>query len=235
MDERICPNCGVILDRGLESCPLCGDKKSDGDTLQVSRPQGYPSEILKMDARERARYRWEMSGVVAASGIIVSLIVDLVIGKGMNWSVYPVSVLAAMWIYLTLLIFAWKKVWILLPGLTVNTLALLLMIDMASPPITWFVPIALPFTLSFFLLTGLVIILSSRSRFKGFNILAIIFMAVGVLCIIFELFTDLFVSGKIDIEWSAIAAAAIIPFSAILMFVHYRLKKGLNLKSYFHI
>jgi hypothetical protein len=153
----------------------------------------------------------------------------------MNWSVYPVSVLAAMWIYLTLLIFTRKKVWILLPGLAVNTLALLLMIDLASPPVTWFVPIALPFTVSFFLLTGVVIMLSSRSRYKGFNVLAIIFMAVGALCIIFELFTDLFVNGRIDIEWSAIAAAAIIPFSAILMFVHYRLKKGLNLKSYFHI
>lgn len=235
MDERLCPNCGVILDRGLVRCPLCGDKTGDEETLKVGLTEGYPSEILKMDARERARYRWEMSGIVAASGIIVSLVVDLVIGKGMNWSFYPVSVLAALWIYLTLLIFAWKRIWILLSGLTVNTLALLLMIDLASPPVTWFIPIALPFTLSVFLLTGVVIILSSRSRFKGFNVLAIIFMAVGVLCIIFELFTDLYVNGKIDIEWSAIAAAAIIPFSAILMFVHYRLKKGLNLKSYFHI
>jgi hypothetical protein len=235
MDERICPNCGVILDRGVESCPLCGDKNGDQETLQVGLSQGYPSEILKMDSRERARYRWEMSGIIAASGILVSLVVDLVIGKGMNWSVYPVSVLAAIWIYITLLIFTRRKVWILLPGLAVNTLALLLMIDLASPPINWFVPIALPFTISFFVLTGVVVLLSSRSLYKGFNVLAIIFMAVGVLCIIFELFTDLFVKGRIDIEWSAIAAAAIIPFSAILMFVHYRLKKGLNLKSYFHI
>ena len=231
----MCPNCGVELDRGLESCPLCGDKKTEDDTRVVTRTEGYPSEILKLDARERARFRWELSGIIAVSGIIVSLVVDLVIEKGISWSVYPVTLLAALWIYLTLLTYARRKWWILLPGLLLNTLALLLMIDLANPPASWFVQLALPFTLSFFILTGIVMFLAARSRFKGFNLLAIISIAVGVLCVVFEIFTDLFVNGTVDIEWSAITAATLIPFSAILMFVHYRLKKGLNLKSYFHI
>lgn len=234
MTNKICPNCGVELDRGLESCPLCGDKKIEDDT-RVIQTEGYPSEILKLDARERARFRWELSGIIAASGIIVSLVVDLVIGRGISWSVYPVTVLAALWIYLTLSIYARKKWWILLPGLTLNTLMLLLMIDLASAPVSWFVQMSLPFTLSFFILTGIVMFISARSRFKGFNLLAIIAIAVGVQCVIFEIFIDLFMNGSVDIEWSAITAATLIPFSAILMFVHYRLKKGMNLKSYFHI
>lgn len=231
----MCPNCGVELDRGLESCPLCGDKKIEVNTRVVTRTEGYPSEILELDARERARFRWELSGIITVSGIIVSLVVDLVIGKGISWSVYPVTLLAALWIYLTLLTYARRKWWILLPGLSLNTLTLLLMIDLANPPVSWFVQLALPFTLSFFILAGIVMFLAARSRFKGFNLLAIISIAVGVQCVIFEIFTDLFLNGTVDIEWSAITAATLIPFSAILMFVHYRLKKGLNLKSYFHI
>jgi hypothetical protein len=235
MEGKICPNCGVELDTGMDTCPLCsGDTLREKDPLQ-SHVGKYPSEILKMSARERARYNWELSGIIAASGIIVSIIVDLVIAKGLNWSLFSVTLLAGIWIYITCFVFLKKKVLLLIPALAINTLLIQLVIDFINRPVNWFIPLALPFTISFFILVSILVLLWGMARYKGFNLLALIFVAISIQCFVFEIFTDLFINGSIHIEWSAITASAIIPFSAILIFLHYRLKRGLNLKSYFHV
>ena len=236
MKEKICPNCGVVLDRGIEICPLCFNDpaKGPGKAKEGISPN-YPSEILKMNARERAKYNWELSGLIAASGILVSLIVDLVLGKGLSWSLYSVTVITGIWVYITLFVFWLRRPWLLVTGLTLTTLAIQVVIDLLVLPVHWFVILSIPFTISFFILLSLVVILSRRARYKGFNILALAFIGLSIQCFVFEVFTDLYLDGVVSIDWSAITASAIIPFSAILMFIHYRLKRGLNLKSYFHV
>ncbi|MDX2415761.1 MAG: hypothetical protein QNK33_11270, partial [Bacteroidales bacterium] len=80
-----------------------------------------------------------------------------------------------------------------------------------------------------------VILVSRRVKSKGFNILAFILLAIAILCTSIELSLDLFLDNNVTITWSAITAATIVPFSGILMFLHYRLKRGKNLGSFFHI
>jgi len=235
MTANICPKCGVELDRGIDTCPLCGNPGGSTEGESKVNTTYYPSEILKMNSRQRARIAWELSGIIAASGILISLIVDLVIARGLDWSLYSVTLVAAAWIYLSLFTFARKKFWILIPGLTLTTLAVQVLIDLFAPPLNWFIFLSLPFTVSFFILMSAVILLTRRARYKGFNILALAFLALSAQLVVIEIFTDMFLYGKIDIEWSAITASAIVPFSSILIFIHYRLKRGLNLKSYFHV
>jgi len=235
MENSICTNCGVELDMGIESCPLCGGMNQSMPAQEKSNTAYYPSEILKLNSRQRARVAWELSGIIAASGILVSLIVDLVIEKGLNWSLYSATLVAGAWIYLTLFTFSRKKLWLLLPGLALNTLAIEALIDLFAPPLNWFIPLSLPLTLSLFILIAIVIILIKRALYKGFNILALVFLALSAQVVVIEIFTDLYFGGKADIEWSAITASAVVPFSSILVFIHYRLKRGLNLRSYFHV
>jgi len=235
MTEKICPNCGVELDRGIESCPLCGGMKESPSNERPGKEAYYPSEILRLDSRQRARITWELSGIIAASGIIVSTIADLVIEKGLNWSLYSVTIIAGAWVFLTLFTFFRNKLWILLPGLAINTLLVQLLTDLFAPPINWFIDISLPLTISFYILLFIVILLSKKAHYKGFNILALVFLALSAQIVVIEVFTDLYLFGSIDIEWSAITASAIVPFSGILIFIHYRLKRGLNLRSYFHV
>jgi hypothetical protein len=235
MTERICPNCGVELDRGIETCPLCGGINESVEPSRKKDEAFYPSEILKLNSRQRARIAWELSGIIAASGMLVSLIVDLVIKKGLDWSLYSVTIIAGIWIFITLFIFARNRLWILLPGLTMATLGIQALIDLFSPPIVWFIHLSLPFTVSLFILVAIVIFLTKKALYKGFNILALAFLALSAQLIVIETFTDLFLNRKVEIEWSAITASAIVPFSSILIFIHYRLKRGLNLKSYFHV
>lgn len=235
MTNKICPNCGVELDRGIESCPLCEGIRETDNIGETSFKASYPSDLLKMNARQKARYGWELSGIIALSGIMVSLFVDLIIIKGLSWSLYSITVLTGIWLIISLFIFFRKKYMILLSGLAFTTLGMQAAIDLFAKPFGWFVSLSIPFTISFFILTAVVLLLTSRARYKGFNILAIVFIAIAVQCFIFEIFTDIYTTGEVTIDWSAITASAIIPFSGILIFIHYRLKRGLNLKSYFHV
>jgi hypothetical protein len=235
MTNKICPNCAVELDRGITNCPLCGDKKVDEGSGYAKGKANYPSEILHMETRARRRYTWELMGITTASAILISLIVDLVVSTGLAWSLYATTLFAGAWIYTTIFTFSRGRIWILVPSLLLNTLTIQLMVDMIKLPITWFVPLSLPITGLFFVLLFFIILLARRANYKGFNILAIVIIGASIQCVVFELFLDLYLNGSVSIDWSAITASAVVPFSAILMFIHYRLKRGLNLKSYFHV
>jgi hypothetical protein len=81
----------------------------------------------------------------------------------------------------------------------------------------------------------MVVILYRYARFKGFNILAIIFLSAAGFCILTEIILDKYMRGFVDIRWSLLAAVSILPIALVLFYVHYRMKKGNKLDSFFHI
>jgi phosphatidylserine synthase len=112
---------------------------------------------------------------------------------------------------------------------------MLLMFDLISAKADWFIPVGLPITLAAVFFVCLVVILYQYTRFKGFNILAIIFLSVAGFCILTEVILDKYVKGLIDLRWSLLAAVSILPIALVLFYVHYRMKKGNKLDSFFHI
>jgi hypothetical protein len=229
---KICRNCGVELDDNMDVCPLCNENE---EINTKDKTVIYPSDALSLARKDSRKYAWELSGIVTLSGIIISIMVDLVFGRGLNWSLYSVTSLLYVWSSITIFFFAVKKPFILLPGLLLETLGLLILIDMFDKPIRWFGPIALPITVTFFILIAIVIIIIKIARYKGFNILAVIMLALCLLCLVSEVFIDLAVYGRIEIKWSAIATAALLPVSIVLLFMHYRLKRGRRLDGFFHV
>lgn len=231
---NLCSNCGVELEENLKQCPLCG--KNPGDP--VSRSAGtvsYPSDIIHLHKRETRRHIWELTGIIAFSGIAVCTIVDLVIGKGIKWSLFAdVSIISA-WSFLTCILLKFRKPWMLITVLSATVLFMLLMFDLISAKAPWFIQLGLPLTLAVVFFVSVVVIFYQYARFKGFNILAIIFMSVAGFCIITEIITDRYITGNADVRWSLIAAVSILPIALVLLFVHYRMKKGNKLDSFFHV
>lgn len=229
---KICKNCGVELDDNIDVCPLCNE---DDVTGTKKKSVIYPSDALDNARADSRKYAWELSGVVTISGIVISVMVDLVFEKGLSWSLYSVTTLLYVWSSITIFYFAVKRPFILLPGLLLETLGILILIDLLDRPIRWFLPIALPITIAFFVLVGIIVIIIKSVKYKGFNILADIMLALCMFCLTSETFIDLAVYGKIAIRWSAIVTAALLPLSMVLLFMHYRLKRGRRLDSFFHV
>jgi hypothetical protein len=231
-----CTNCGVELDNDLVSCPLCGftiGKETVANTAEKS--EYYPSDIILLHKKETRRHIWELSGIISFSGIVVCTIVDFVIHKSLSWSLYADTSILASWICLTLILLAFRKYFLIFPGFLLTVLTMLFLFNLISPPINWFYGLGLPVTMALFVAVIIIILLWKVAHFRGFNILAIAFLVLSGFCIVSEVFIDKYVSGRVDIRWSAIVAVAIFPIALVLLFVHYRMKKGKRLDSYFHV
>ncbi len=233
MEDKICPNCGVILDGGLDMCPLCQseqDEKKYGKNKEM-----YPGDILDMSEKQSRIYAWELSAIIGLSANLICIIVDLVINKGIDWSLYAITAITGLWLFITSVTFLNNKPLLLALNMSVITLGMLIIIDTLSPPVNWFIGLGLPVSLSFWLLFALFLFILRYLKWKGFNMLAYIFIEVSAMVIIIDIFTDLYFRDKVFIDWSAITAATLVPVAGILFFMHYRMKRGKDLSSFFHV
>lgn len=226
---RKCEKCGVLLDNNYHECPLCAD--SGENTASGSRP----ADVLRAARSEAVRYAWELSGIVCLSGVFITILLNLVFSGNISWSLYPVTSISWVWLVLTSIVFLKKWPFTMLISLLSVTLVMLVLFNLFDNQINWFVPVAMPVTIILFILSGIVVWLSGRARYKGFNILAISLIAVNILCVSIEVFADLNIHGTVTIRWSAVVSAALIPIAAVLMFLHYRLRRGRRLDSFFHV
>jgi phosphatidylserine synthase len=224
----------VELDDGLKICPLCGkDPENRGKPEQITG--NYPSDIIQLEKKENRRYLWELSSVIAFSGIAVCTLLDLLTGKGPNWSLFSDVSITAAWVILTLYLFAYKRTVALIILQMLTILTALFFIDLIATGREWFFPVGLPITVAGFIAAGIVIVLYRSFRFKGLNIIASALISLSGYCIITEIVFDKYRNSFVNLQWSLIVAVSILPVALLFFFFHYRLKKGNRLDSFFHI
>jgi hypothetical protein len=230
----ICVNCGVELDEGVKICPLCG--KDPEEKIEQDNVSGnYPSEIIQLKKKENRKYFRELSGLIAISGIAACTIIDLLISNGLKWSLLSdISILSA-WIILTLYQFAYKRPVLVIISLMLTTLAALFFIDLIITGRAWYFAVGLPVTITVFISIGILIFLYRKVHMRGLNLIAMGFIVLAGFCIVAEIVLDRFQEASVDLLWSLIVSVSILPVAIVLLFYHYRLKKGKRLDSFFHI
>ena len=230
----ICVNCGVELEDGLEICPLCG-KHPDNESSTENQSLNYPSDIIQVQKKENRRYLWELGGIIAFSGIAVCTIVDLLIGKGLKWSLLSDVSILASWVTVTLFVYSSKRPLLLVSGLMMTILAAVFFIDLILPGKSWFLPVGLQITVAAFITAGIILILCRTAHFKGLNVIAAALIVLSGFCVITEMVLDRYIKGSIDLRWSLVVAVSILPVALVFFFYHYRLKRGNRLDSFFHV
>lgn len=230
----ICVHCGVELDPGFMVCPLCGKNPETG-AEETADHASHPSAILKIHKRENKKTIWEISGILAFSGVAICLIVDLLIDHGIQWAHFSSAILLMVWAIHTLLFFCRKRPLLLLGGVMTTVMVTLLLIDLLGGGVRWFLPAGLPITAAAFLLAGILLLFTRVIPLKGLNFIGVILLLIAVFCILTEITLDLFVTGRVKLRWSLITAISIFPVAMILFFYHYRLKRGRRLDTIFHV
>lgn len=231
---NLCGNCGVELEEGLKVCPLCG-KSTDEKTEESPAPGSFPSDIIQLHRKESRKHIWELSGIIAFSCMVICTIVDLVIVRGVMWSLFADVSILTVWVLFTLIMFALNKPFIFIPCLLASILSMLFLFDLISPPLDWFLKLGMPLALGACLSFSIVVLLYRVANFRGINIIAIMFLVSSAFCVLAEVFVDLYLNDKIDLLWSPIEAVSALPVALIFFFIHYRLKRGKRLDSFFHV
>lgn len=238
-----CKNCGVELEDYMDTCPLCGEsisggalkKKEPAERHEPVHEQRLLSDFKGLTPARRQKLFWQLSGIVLISGMIVTFIIDLIINLEITWSKYTLSAAMILFINITLLVFLKNKTAWALTGCFIATSLLLILFDLFNKNIGWGSKLGVPLVFSFYLVVYIFVSLVRKSKQRGINLIAYFLIAAGILSLCVEGIISVQMNNQLTFQWSVIVLASVIPVASVLLFLHFRLKKGTYLKRFFHI
>ncbi|MCU0458502.1 MAG: DUF6320 domain-containing protein [Bacteroidales bacterium] len=225
----ICKNCGVDLGEGNEKCPLCEP--------QETRPGRVASaaDLFRLSKIDNTRHLYEITMLLLVSGVIITLAIDLVFGRGMNWSLVTTTSAGYLLVFISAIYLLRKRPFLVIAATTAATMVFLWLVDLLSGNTGWSRTIACPLALAAGVLTAGVLFLNSLSRYRGLNLLATILIALAMFTLITEYLTDRLIRDAYSPQWSVVTAASLAIIAMFFIFIHYRMKRGRSLGRLFHI
>ena len=235
-----CSRCGVEVNKEAQSCPLCHSPIQKFDD-EIAPGRTFPSDELppyrppQMTLKEKLRLAGVITSFAMLIPMLITLAVDLTLNTRVSWSWYPlISLTACLSIVLTAL-FAYKHPRQLIWGdVLILSAAFLLMYSLGLIPATA-VRVGVPICLFAGACCHGAVSFSSRAARKGSNIGAFVLAAIGLFCVLTEIWIDRVLFGSIQPGWSLIVVGATQPVTLILLYLHFRKKKEGPLRKYFHI
>ena len=231
---NICKECGVVLDDDMMLCPLCettvlGAGKSKDVILQINKkeiPQVRKKNLLHL-------ILWQITAVLLLSGIAATLIINLSIQGSITWSIYPISICLMVFSYASLMVLWRTTIFFQVLAAWIISTLVLVMVN-GSIEADWPLLLALPI-LSAVNIIGLLINFIVRNlKAKGLNVLSLIFVSIAALCLIIDGIISYYFFKVIELQWSVIVAACLLPVTAAILFMHFRTKNNTDFQKIFH-
>ncbi|MFO8001860.1 MAG: DUF6320 domain-containing protein [Marinilabilia sp.] len=238
-----CPYCGVEPEENANFCSLCGEplleKNKDDLAFIKSRKDQQEEKLLtdyqKLTGRQKRHILWKISGMVLISIFLITMIIDLVGNGSITWSKYPATVSLVLFINTTLAVFLYRKKFLCLSLSFLSTSALLVLLDLYAEGTGWSMKLGIPFLLAAYIIVFVLVRLIKRTREKGMNIIAYSLVASGLLSLSIDGIISLYTGTTISFGWSLIVLVSACIIAALLLYVHFRLKKATDLRRFFHI
>ncbi len=237
-----CHFCGVELEENSNYCSLCGEP--------VIKDANIKPDLLSMERRrekEQAKYKnlshWqqrriflEITALILCSSVLISTTINLLHDRAFTWSVVVMAAALVLFINITLILFYYRKRTRIFLLSYISTVAFVLLIHVKTGHNTSLLQWSIPaLFLGAYLIVFTLITLIRIMKQKGLNLIAFSILACGLLCISIEAGISLYTYHFIYLNWSLIVMTAVLFVSALLFYLHGRLKKLSDLKRFFHI
>lgn len=222
-----CVNCGVELEKGCPSCPLCDtpvinprEIKSD-DVKPV-----YPENLSIPKSLSKKYWVFVLSLVMLIPNLVLIILNSLVFESGVVKYIVGGFVVAWIWFLFPLL---WKKpIPVIL--LAIDALALLTYLDLFriyGDDNGWFTSIVLPVVIVLWAICNLFIFWLRKPRSKALISIAVL-GSVSVMSFVIEICMNMFYNGKLQIVISLAVTACCISLMIFFAF----LEKSKRLKAW---
>jgi hypothetical protein len=232
-----CVNCGVELDPSLKKCPLCKVPViNPAEKAEETAVNTYPSQ-RDMNVPSINKTMWvKLLSIILVTPAAICLLTNLLYNGTVSWSLYAVGGIVVAWV-IGVSPFLFKKPaaikWIIFDVIAV--LAYLKLIEFSAANNTWFLPAALPIVLGMAVLTLIITILIQRKVLRELYIAAAIFLAIGILLVGVEIVLDLYLTGKLSVEWSLFAAVSCLAMTIVFVILERQKRIKDQMKRRFHI
>ncbi len=219
-----CVNCGVELSSDAKRCPLCDVRVVLPPSLRGNSDAS--TQPRKHDIAESVFDKRLWIQVISALMVIpalLSLLLNALSGTGLSWSLYVATGLGAVWVWCVSPFLFRRNIvplWIAIDS--VALLGLLAVVNALSPRPGWFVPLALPISMSLSILTVLMVALTRRRILRELHILAAVLLSLGLFCVIVEGTVDLYLRHVLRLQWSLIVLVVCVPLAVVAMLLQRR-------------
>ena len=224
-----CVKCGVELEKGRESCPLCGTKVlyEEGE-LNKGYDSEYPEvrvNIYKLNKKKLKKNVYFIMFMISLISILEISVGNVIMDGKLTWGYFTILSIILLDMIIFILTNGWhlkKNLCLIFSGLSV----FLLLIDFYDQKITWSLYIGIPIVLSFFVL-GLVFSEIKKRKTSKITMFNYFLILVGLFIISIEVI----VSKRIS--WSLLASIPLIIFG--IMFKHFYKEYKNELKKRMHL
>ncbi len=238
-----CSNCGVELEENANFCSLCGEpvwnQNTDNLAYLKSRKLQQDEKLLtdyqKLTGFQKRMLIWKISGLILISGIITTLIIDILGNQAVTWSKYPVTAGLVLYLNITLIAFWYRKLLLLLFFSFLATSVLLILLDIYAGNTGWGMQLGIPLLLAGYIGIFVFILIVRKAEQTGLNIIAYSLIVSGVLSICIDGILSLYSGNALHFGWSLIVMVSVGIIAVLLLYIYFKLKKGTDLKRFFHI
>lgn len=236
----ICNNCGVVLEPEMDVCPLCGNPVGEGSYDQTKDSKGnktYPQSYTatrKMSPPQK-KATWEIVSIILVVTMFVTILINFIITKTISWSAYPVAICLIIFSYISSFAFLDKSRAFKTFLAFVVAAILILLLDLITGETNWALSLGIPILFCGNIICAICVYSIQKAKQKGINLIAYSLVATALFCICIEATLDHYLTNHINLFWSIIVSACVLPIAIVLLVMHYRLKKGRNLHKIFHV
>ncbi len=236
-----CENCGVELEENANYCSLCGEPVSNENSTELDYLNSGKTKKIertnfqKLTQLQKRKIFWEIAGIILFSGMLITLTINLVGSHTLNWSKYIITIGLALFVNITLVLFLHKKIFLQFSLSFLTSATFIFLLDLYTGNAGWGTKLGIPLLLAAYIIVLSFILVEKKTKKKELNLIAYSIIASGLLCVCIDGIISVYTKNCLSFGWSITVMVAAIFVSSILLYVHVRLKKGTDLKRFFHI